>query len=84
MTSENLFSSTMAEMTANAVAEAASRKAAVLLPAGVMEAHGPHLPIGTDAARRRLLRRPIIGGSTACSANSWGAFAFGLRRPPPC
>ncbi|MET4631536.1 creatinine amidohydrolase [Bradyrhizobium sp. I1.8.5] len=49
MTRENLFSSTMAEMTANAVAEAASRKAAVLLPAGVMEAHGPHLPIGTDA-----------------------------------
>jgi creatinine amidohydrolase len=44
-----IWSCTMAEMTATAVEAAARRKAAVLLPIGVMEAHGPHLPIGTDA-----------------------------------
>jgi creatinine amidohydrolase len=44
-----LLAGTMAEMTATQVAEAAKRKAAVLLPIGVIEAHGPHLPTGTDA-----------------------------------
>lgn len=47
--SEAIWSGTMAEMTATAVEAAARRKGAVLLPVGVMEAHGPHLPIGTDA-----------------------------------
>ena len=46
---EKLLQDTMAEMTATAVASAARREAAVLLPIGVIEAHGPHLPIGTDA-----------------------------------
>jgi len=46
---EKLLQDTMAEMTATAVAAAARRKAAVLLPIGVIEAHGPPLPIGTDA-----------------------------------
>jgi creatinine amidohydrolase len=49
MPKEPLLSHTMAEMTATAVEAAARRGAAVLLPVGVMEAHGPHLPIGTDA-----------------------------------
>jgi creatinine amidohydrolase len=47
--SEKLLSDTMAEMTAAVIEAAARRNAAVLLPIGVMEAHGPHLPIGTDA-----------------------------------
>ena len=39
----------MAHMTAPQVAAAAARGAKVLLPVGVIEAHGPHLPTGTDA-----------------------------------
>ncbi|MBI3435128.1 MAG: creatininase family protein [Proteobacteria bacterium] len=44
-----LFAGTMAEMTAPRIVAAAERGAGVLLPIGVMENHGPHLPIGTDA-----------------------------------
>ncbi len=47
--SSNLFAGTMAEMTAPKIVEAAKRGAGVLLSIGVMENHGPHLPIGTDA-----------------------------------
>lgn len=39
----------MPEMTASQIAAAAARGAGVLLPIGVIEAHGPHLPTGTDA-----------------------------------
>jgi creatinine amidohydrolase len=46
---EALLSGTMAEMTAPQVEAAARRGAGVLLPVGVIEAHGPHLPVGTDA-----------------------------------
>jgi creatinine amidohydrolase len=44
-----LFTETMADMTSVKIAAAAKRGAGVLLPIGVMEAHGPHLPTGTDA-----------------------------------
>lgn len=44
-----LLDGTMSDMTAAQIAAAAARGAWVLLPIGVMEAHGPHLPIGTDA-----------------------------------
>ncbi|MFZ0836407.1 MAG: creatininase family protein, partial [Xanthobacteraceae bacterium] len=44
-----LLSDTMADMTAPQIAAAARRGAAVLLPIGVIETHGPHLPTGTDA-----------------------------------
>ena len=40
---------TMMEMTYPEIAAAAERKAGVLVPIGVIEQHGPHLPIGTDA-----------------------------------
>ena len=40
---------TMADMTAVEIAAAVQRGAGVLLPIGVMETHGPHLPTGTDA-----------------------------------
>jgi creatinine amidohydrolase len=46
---QELLAGTMAEMTAPMIAAAAARGAAVLLPIGVIEAHGPHLPVGTDA-----------------------------------
>jgi creatinine amidohydrolase len=39
----------MAAMTATQIAAAAKGGAGVLLPIGVIEAHGPHLPTGTDA-----------------------------------
>jgi len=45
----NLMSGTMAEMTATAIQASAERGAAALLPIGVIECHGPHLPTGTDA-----------------------------------
>jgi creatinine amidohydrolase len=44
-----LLTDTMADMTASEIAAAAARGAGVLLPIGVIEAHGPHLPTGTDA-----------------------------------
>jgi creatinine amidohydrolase len=44
-----LLTETMSDMTATQIAAAAARGAGVLLPIGVMEAHGPHLPTGTDA-----------------------------------
>ncbi|UFN46866.1 creatininase family protein [Roseomonas sp. OT10] len=40
---------TLAEMTAPALRAAAERGAVALLPVGVIECHGPHLPVGTDA-----------------------------------
>jgi len=44
-----LFTETMADMTAVEIDAAVNRGAGVLLPIGVMENHGPHLPTGTDA-----------------------------------
>jgi creatinine amidohydrolase len=44
-----LFTETMADMTAVQIEAAVKRGAGVLLPIGVMETHGPHLPTGTDA-----------------------------------
>lgn len=65
--SSNLFAGTMAEMTAPRIVEAAQRGAGVLLPIGVMENHGPHLPIGTDAyiagALCELTRRYAAAGA---------------------
>jgi creatinine amidohydrolase len=49
MSSGALFEGTMAAMTATQIAAAAGRGAGALLPIGVIEAHGPHLPTGTDA-----------------------------------
>ncbi len=39
----------MVEMTGPEIAAAAARGAGVLVPIGVIEQHGPHLPVGTDA-----------------------------------
>lgn len=49
MTAGALLTGTMADMTAAQIEAAAQRAAGVLLPVGVIEAHGPHLPVGTDA-----------------------------------
>ncbi len=57
MIDRNLFAETMAEMTAPEIVAAVGRGAGVLLPIGVMEHHGPHLPIGTDAYIATMLCR---------------------------
>lgn len=49
MKQDSLMAGTMAEMTATAIAAAAGRGALAILPVGVVECHGPHLPVGTDA-----------------------------------
>jgi creatinine amidohydrolase len=49
MTIDAFFTTTMADMTAVQIEAAAKRGAGVLLPIGVIETHGPHLPVGTDA-----------------------------------
>ncbi|MER5462350.1 creatininase family protein [Streptomyces sp. NPDC002668] len=45
----SIFAGTMADLTYSEVEAAAERGACVLLPTGVIEQHGPHLPLGTDA-----------------------------------
>lgn len=42
------FEETMLGMTWEEIADAAKTGAVVFLPVGVVEAHGPHLPLGTD------------------------------------
>ena len=46
--SQTFLEQTMLGMTWEEVEEAARRRSVVLLPVGVVEAHGPHLPLGTD------------------------------------
>ncbi len=43
-----MFQDTMVNMNWPQVQEAADKNALVLLPLGVIEEHGPHLPLGTD------------------------------------
>jgi len=64
MGSAPLLSDTMATMTAPQIAQAAERGVGVLLPIGVMEAHGPHLPTGTDAMLATQLCQSIRGYAT--------------------
>jgi creatinine amidohydrolase len=44
----NILKDTMAEMTWPEIEEMVNQKAIVLIPVGVIEEHGPHLPHGTD------------------------------------
>lgn len=44
----SIFEGTIADMTWLEVAEAAQKDAIMLVPMGVIEQHGPHLPLGTD------------------------------------
>ncbi|WP_432097009.1 creatininase family protein [Streptomyces sp. bgisy100] len=48
-TGYSIFAETMADLTYPEVEAAVDRGAYVLLPTGVIEQHGPHLPLGTDA-----------------------------------
>ncbi len=49
-----LYGKTIAEMNWVELKEAADRGARVLLPLGVIEEHGPHLPLSTDALVARV------------------------------
>jgi creatinine amidohydrolase len=44
----SIFEGTMADMTSPEIESAAERGAVVLIPVAVIEAHGPHLCLGTD------------------------------------
>ena len=48
MVNYEAFGETMMGMTYEEIEEAVKKNAVVLLPVGVVEAHGPHLPLGTD------------------------------------
>jgi creatinine amidohydrolase len=47
--SYSIFSETMADMTYEQIEEAASKNLPVLFPMAVIEEHGPHMCLGTDA-----------------------------------
>lgn len=54
----SIFRETMADMTFPELADAAARRAVVLWGLGVIEQHGPHLPLATDVYMpSELLRR---------------------------
>lgn len=59
----SIFANTMVDMPYTEVEKAAARGAPVLLPVGVVEEHGPHLPLGVDIygsyALARLTRREL-------------------------
>lgn len=44
----SIFDGTMADMTYLEIEKAAREKAIVLFPVGVIEEHGPHMPLGVD------------------------------------
>lgn len=44
----NIFKDTISEMTYEQVENLVAQEAVVLLPIGIIEEHGPHLPLGTD------------------------------------
>jgi creatinine amidohydrolase len=51
----------LTEMTSQEVAEALERTRTLLLPVGATEAHGPHLPLGTDTMEaREICRRAAL------------------------
>jgi creatinine amidohydrolase len=55
----NIFEETMAHMTYVEIEEAAQKKTLVLFPVGVIEEHGPHLPLAVDAYGAYLKSRMI-------------------------
>ena len=51
----SIFTETIADMTWLEVEEAASKGAVMLVPVGVIEQHGPHLPLATDIYAATLM-----------------------------
>lgn len=59
---QNIFENTMAEMTWPEIEALAAEGALVLLPVGVIEEHGEHLPLGTDTYLAYAKARDIVAG----------------------
>jgi creatinine amidohydrolase len=55
----NIFEETMAHMTYLQIEEAAQERTAVLFPIGVIEEHGPHLPLAVDVYGAYLQSRMV-------------------------
>ncbi|OGP66093.1 MAG: hypothetical protein A2170_01000 [Deltaproteobacteria bacterium RBG_13_53_10] len=55
----SVFDGTMADMTYVEIERAAEEKAIILLPTGVIEEHGPHLPLGVDVYGSYLIAKRI-------------------------
>jgi creatinine amidohydrolase len=55
----NIFEETMAHMTYVQIEEAAREEASVLFPVGVIEEHGPHLPLAVDVYGAYLQSRAV-------------------------
>lgn len=66
----SIFKDTMADMTFPELARAAERRAVVLWALGVIEQHGPHLPLGTDVYMPSELLRRVRGLLTAKGVES--------------
>jgi creatinine amidohydrolase len=66
----SVFHETMADMTYPEIERAAAEGAAVLWALGVIEQHGPHLPLGTDvyipSAVLRVARRALAAKGIPC------------------
>ena len=50
----NIFKDTMLEMTYEQVEKLAEQEAIVLFPVGIIEEHGPHLPLGSKIWKKLL------------------------------
>jgi len=57
----SIFDGTMADMTYPQIEKAAKERAIVLFPVGVIEEHGPHLPLGVDTYGAYLRAKMIKG-----------------------
>jgi creatinine amidohydrolase len=55
----SVFDGTMADMTYVQIEEASKGKAIILLPVGVIEEHGPHLPLGVDVYGSYLIAKMV-------------------------
>jgi len=55
----NIFEETMAHMTYVQIEEAARKEAVILFPVGVIEEHGPHLPLAVDVYGSYLQSREV-------------------------
>src|SRR3989304_7669328 len=55
----DIFEETMAHMTYVEIEKAAQEKTPVLFPVGVIEEHGPHLPLGVDVYGAYLQSRTV-------------------------
>lgn len=91
----SIFEDTLAELTYPQLEAAARRGVPVLLPTGVVEEHGPHLPLSTDVIGSQLLcrlarRRVLEQGGEALVAPPYywginhvtGAFPGSFRTRP--